>query len=113
MNLTLPSYKKSYTKAELVQDLNDLAVICRTNRSLLEKTCFDFDLAEHSASKAKELAEKIADLVVNRETELSTKLNYRNTVCYDLYEGIKTICLFGRKAFLDDPLRKTNYRTFK
>jgi hypothetical protein len=113
VDMKIPSYKNSWSGAELVQDLNDLAVICRTNHSLFEKTRFDFDLAEHSAFKAKELAETIANVIVERETRLSTQLEYRNSVCNELYEGIKTICLFGRKAFVNNPLRRINYHTFK
>jgi hypothetical protein len=113
VDLKIPSYKKNWTQAEIVQDLNDLAVICRINHNLFEKTCFDFQLAEHAAFKAKELAEKIADIVVKRETQLSTHLNNRNSVCSELYESIKAICLFGRKAFVDNPLRRINYHTFK
>ncbi len=109
----LPQYKSHLSQADLVQDLNDLGVLCRNNRSLLEKTGFDLKIAEQATHKSKELAERIAEIEVNKTNTVSEQLLHRNVLCKELYDLLKGICLIGRTTFMDNPLRKRFYQKIK
>lgn len=113
VNFHLPQYKSHLSRADLVQDLNDLGVLCRKNRVLLEKTVFDFKLADQVSHKSKELAERIAEIEVDRSNTLTEQLLYRNALCKELYDLLKGICLIGRTTFMNDPQRIRFYQKIK
>jgi hypothetical protein len=105
----LPGLYKNWKQSDLVQDLNDLAFICNKNRTLFEKTSFDFDLATLAACRVRELSNSIANLVVDRELIVINQLSHRNLTYNELYTKIKDICVLGRKAFSENSNRKRNY----
>jgi hypothetical protein len=113
LDIKLPGYKKWWVQCDLVQDLNDLAVMCRINHEQFAKTCFDFELAEKAAVTSKELSKSMADLIISRDYHLPQHQKHHTAIYKELYDLIKKVSLYGRKAFRDDPLRKKNYHSIK
>ena len=109
VKINLPGMHANFASAELVQDLNDLSSLCIQNRELLEKTNFNFELANTAATRAKELADAVAVLKIECEKVSSKYFSQRDVIYNELYSKVKEICRFGRVAFFDNPLRKKSY----
>ena len=112
LDIRLPSYRKSRSRVALVQDLNDVAVLCRMYQQKLEAVGFDGKSSYRAACASKELSDALADAELAKSTPLKA-LNDRNAACRELYESALRICLIGREAFSNDPHRKNDYRTIK
>jgi hypothetical protein len=104
---------KNKTQTALVQDLNDLAVLARIYRSELERVNFDFTLAHHAACESKELSMLIATVTLDREMVTTTEQTNRYEMLISLYNKMKVICTYGRRAFAKDPVRRFAYRAIE
>jgi hypothetical protein len=102
ITIPLPRYRNSWAQAELVQDLNDLTVVCRNYRDILRETRFDMELEQKSAHLCKELADRLAKSTVLRE-QLADRITGRNEACRELYLLVLDICRIGKFAFPEDP----------
>jgi hypothetical protein len=103
-----PGIRGARSRAELVQDLSDIAVFCRMHNKDLKKARFDFRLAEKAKRTAKELSEALAEAQLRKRTP-SKLVEERNRICSELYETGMEVCRIGRQAFKHDCLRKRDY----
>ncbi len=81
--------------ADMLQDLNDLAVIGRENPEPLKETNFDFDLLELAAEKSRTLGELRANASVDKEAYKAQKL-LRNQAYTHLKQAVDEIRRAGK-----------------
>lgn len=105
--LRLPDYSKSWRRCDLVQDLNDLAVVCRTYKTELEEAGFDMSLAQKASDDSQRLSIFIAETILDRGS-VATFLRRRNALCQEMLTLIYGICNLARSVFYKDP-RIQNY----
>ena len=97
-----PQFKKSGGRAELVQDLHDLHVLCRIYNVQLKKASFDLELGQKAYEESRKLSLMCAQTVLLRE-DLNESKYKRNALCNRMYSIIKDICALGRSVFAKDP----------
>lgn len=110
VNYKLEGKWKNRTQTQIVQDLNDLAVLARIYHNELSKTNFNFDRVNLAACTSKELSMVITALELDREIFKSIDQSNRYTMLNNLYSKMKVICRYGRKAFAKQPARRLPYR---
>jgi hypothetical protein len=106
--MTVPSYRKSWSRAELVQDLNDLAVIGKDIKHMFNHTGFDLTLLDLAADLSVELSEKIIDVIISKPSK-SRQKTFRDKTMQELLSLIVQIRKTGKSAFFDNPLRRKAY----
>jgi hypothetical protein len=111
--IKVPSLYQNKLKTDIVQDLFDLANICRAHHIEFEKVRFDFSLAERAATVSEELSISIADLDLQRESIKHEEMYTRDLLYNEIYDTIKEICIFGRYIFKNDPARRKRYCSIK
>jgi hypothetical protein len=101
---------KGTTHAVMIQGLNDLSVLGRSNRELLRKIGFDFTLLDLAEQKSDELATKKAEASFYSEDYLETK-KIRHQAYTHLKEAVDYIRKCGKYVFLRNPDRLKGYRS--
>ncbi|MDG5814681.1 hypothetical protein QA601_06320 [Chitinispirillales bacterium ANBcel5] len=107
--IVIPSYRNSKSRAELVQDLHDLFILCEHYEEDLRKGGFNTALIRKAFDESWNLSNQIADTVLERE-RLLKQVRHRNEVCKATVDLIRDIGGFARTVFANDP-RKSDYRT--
>lgn len=108
----VPKFKRSGGRAELVQDLHDCHVLCRTfSEKNGGKAPVDPDLGREALERSRKLSEMYATVVLGRQDSEELKQR-RNMLYHRMYHLIRSICACGRHAFSDDP-RITQYYSGK
>jgi hypothetical protein len=99
----LPGFKNNWTRADIVQDLYDLAFIAKKNDAIIKQK-YIWELVTTAEQTAKKLSEMTAQHTINRPTN-SDQLQKRNEIAHELSSIISKIREIGRIAFKDDPKR--------
>lgn len=107
-DLKIPSYKKSWSRVELIQDLNDLAVIGKDNKEVLQPMGFEMSKLDLAANMSIELSEKIVDIIISNPSE-SPQKKIRDKIILELSSLIARIRNKGKSTFIDNPLRRKAY----
>ncbi len=110
--LRIPNYSRSFSRSELVQDLNDLSVLCRTSQKELEEAGFDMSLAESAYEESQKLSLAIARTILDRETA-DTLLRKRNALCQHIFAFVSDICSIARLVFSKHPRIQNYYSSRK
>ena len=98
------------TNTQLIQDLNNVSVIGRKNKKLLDLINFP----QSHIDKAALLSDNLATLLAERENEKAEKSAFYaryKTTCLNLKESLAKIRACGRYVFADDKSRLTGYRS--
>ena len=103
-------FLKGTTHAEMIQGLNDLSVLGRSNRELLRKIGFDFTLLDLAAQKSDELYTKKKAASWDSKDYLEAK-KIRNQAFTHLKEAVDLIREYGRYVFWRNPARLKGYRS--
>jgi hypothetical protein len=106
--LAVPSYRKRWSRVELIQDLNDLAVIGKDHNEILQSLSFDLTNLDLAANLSVELSEKMVDVIISKPSESPQKAN-RDKLKQELFILIARIRTVGKSAFIDNPLRRKVY----
>lgn len=104
----VPSYRKNWSREELLQDLNDLAVIGKDNLEILHSYKFDLTQLDLASKLSVELSEKIVEVLVSKPSESNQKA-VRDKLAQELTFLISRIRTAGKAAFIDNPLRRKVY----
>jgi predicted DNA-binding protein YlxM (UPF0122 family) len=105
----LPSYSSRKQQADLVQDLHDLATVCRTYKEQFISQQFDPTLIDHAFTLSEMLSHVIVDVTVYRESVLADALQKRNEIFIQTRQLMLTICVIGRNAYNDNPDARKNF----
>ena len=107
--VSLPRFKKNGSRAEIVQDLHDLYVLCR---KYAERKYANVTVDPHLGPKAYEMSQKLSSMytseVLQRDRSEELK-DRRNTLCNRMYSIVQNVCACGRQTFRKDPRRKDYY----
>lgn len=98
------------SREDMIQDLNDLAVLGRANASLLQEINFDMKLLDQAAQLADQMAELLARAKGEGNKD-SDELDIRNRAYTYLKEAVDEIRDCGKYAFADNPERLKGYRS--
>ena len=109
----LPAFSKHRQKIDLIQDLNDLATLCRNCKDVFTNIYFNFKLSEQAAIHSKQLSLEVARIDLLHETNTSDEVEKRNKIYFDMFNQMAAICRCGRNAFWDQPERRKLYRSIK
>jgi hypothetical protein len=96
--------------AKLLQDLNDLSVLGRSNREILEGGHFDMSLLEKAAQASSDLAVLLAEATRDRLKPNEGKI-IRDLAYTRLKEAVDEIHFYGRHVFRGNKGRLTAYRS--
>ncbi|MCP4155831.1 MAG: hypothetical protein GY757_49355 [bacterium] len=107
---TVADIAKGNSNADIIQDLNDLAVLGRIEPALLEVAGFDLTLLELAAGISDEMASLLAEINCSRES-LSLEKITRDQAFTHLKEGVDEIRECGRYVFRADKERFAGYRS--
>jgi len=99
----LPGFKNNWTRADIVQDLYDLAFIAKKNDAIIKQK-YIWELVTTAEQTARKLSKMTARHTINRPTN-SDQLRNRNQIAHELSSIISKIREIGRIAFKDDPNR--------
>jgi hypothetical protein len=97
---------RSYT--DLIQNLNDIASLGRSNAALLSKISFDLSLLDEAASSSRMLAELWATAKAERNSNAELKRN-RNKAFWHLHQLVSEIREAGKYVFRNDKSRYIGY----
>jgi len=97
-------------QANLIQELNDLAVLGNANRELLQTIHFDMELLEQSSTMADELANLLA-MVHSSKSGKKEAFLIRNKAFTHLKEAVDEVQDAGKYAFCKDENRLKGYRS--
>lgn len=104
----IPKFIKNGSKADLVQDLHDCYVLCRTfTEKSGGKSNIDPGPGPEALKRSQTLSEMHVSVVLARNTSNDLKLQ-RNILCNRMKVLIRIIAAHGRETFCNDP-RKRNY----
>lgn len=95
---------------DMIQDLNDLAVLGRENTGLLEGINFDLARLDTAATKADEMAELLAGAKGEAGHE-NEELDLRNRAYTKLKEAVDEVRACGKYAFAGNAARLKGYRS--
>ncbi|HYQ57004.1 MAG TPA: hypothetical protein VEP89_06615 [Draconibacterium sp.] len=104
----LASISKGRGYTDLIQDLNDLAHLGRSNAVLLTNIGFDLSLLEEAANTSKMLAELWAVAKTERDCNSELKQN-RNKAFWHLHQLVSEIREAGKYVFRNDKSRYIGY----
>ena len=96
--------------ADMIQDLNDLAVIGRENPKPLKETNFDMALLDEAARQNQVLGELRADASVDKDSYRAA-LVLRNQAYTHLKEAVDEVRRVGRFVFRKEEERLKGYRS--
>jgi hypothetical protein len=99
----LPGFKNNWTRADIVQDLYDLAFIAKKNDAIIKQK-YIWELVTTAEQTARKLSKMTARHTINRPAN-SDQLQKRNEIAHELSSIISKIREIGRIAFKDDPKR--------
>jgi hypothetical protein len=108
MSTRVESVAEGSSDSDMIQDLNDLAVIGRENLEPLVAVGFDPKKLEEAASKSKELGSLRADASVDKAADQEKKL-VRDQAYTHLKEAVDTIRQCGQFVFWKDQDRVKGY----
>jgi hypothetical protein len=103
----LPGFKKKWTRADIVQDLYDLAFAAKENDAIIKQK-YIWELVTNAEQTARKLSKMTAQHTISRPTN-SDELRKRNQIAHELSILILKIREIGRTAFKDDPERLQCY----
>ncbi|MCP5052683.1 MAG: hypothetical protein GY940_36280 [bacterium] len=101
---------KGQSYPALVQGLNDLSVMGRANRDLLEAIGFDMSLLEKAAESSKQMGRLYAQVGGDRK-EYSEAKKTRDQAYTHLYEAVEEIRKYGQFLFRKERDRLIGYRS--
>lgn len=101
---------KGTTHAHMIQNLNDLSVLGRSNRELLRKIGFDFTLLDLAEQKSDELYTKKGAASWDGKDYLEAK-KIRDQAYTHLKEAVDYIRKHGKYVFWKNPARLKGYRS--
>ncbi|MCP4152913.1 MAG: hypothetical protein GY757_34595 [bacterium] len=107
---TVTDIAKGTGHADMLQALNNLAVLGRQETELLAGTGFDMDLLEQAALASDELSSLLAIVTSAREL-LSEEKMIRDQAFTHLKEAVNEIYECGRHAFRNNKERLVGYRS--
>lgn len=96
------------TNADMIQDLNDLAVLGRANLAPLKAIAFDVKKLDEAATQADELADLLATANGDREEQSESKL-LRDKAYTHMKELVDMVREAGKYVFWKDPQRLKGY----
>lgn len=96
--------------ADMLQDLNDLAVLGRAHTDLLAKTNFDMTLLDQAAQKSFDLAALLADATGERADSSETK-RIRDQAYTYVKEVVDEVYAIGQFVFRDNERRLKGYHS--
>lgn len=96
--------------ADMLQDLNDLAVLGRANPEPLAKTNFDMTLLDQAAQKSYDLAALLADATGER-ADYSEAKRIRDQAYTYVKEVVDEVYAFGQFVFRDNDRRLKGYHS--
>jgi predicted DNA-binding protein YlxM (UPF0122 family) len=105
----LPSYSCRKQQADLVQDLHDLATVCRTYKEQFTGHQFDPTLIDQALTLSETLSQAIVDVTVFRESVLAEALQKRNELFIQTRQLMLTICVIGRNAYNNNSEARKNF----
>lgn len=98
------------SNADLIQDLNDLSVLGKSNKELLEKTNFDLELLDKAATFSDDGGAMLAQANGDRN-EASPERVLRDQAYTYLKEAVDEIRYCGRFVFRKDKVKLEKYRS--
>jgi hypothetical protein len=101
---------KGESHAKRIQDLNDLAVLGRTNRVILEAIPFDMSLIEKAAQASFDLSMLLANATRDRMRPNEAK-EIRDRAYSRLKEVVDKVRFYGRYVFSGNKERLIGYRS--
>ena len=99
-----------YSREDMIQDLNDLAVLGRENNPLLKSIKFDLTLLDTAATTADEMAGLLAGAKSESDAD-SKELDLRNRAYTKLKEAVDEVRECGKYAFAGNDNRLKGYRS--
>ena len=94
--------------ADLFQDLEDISVLGRSNKELLQSISFDLTQLELASKKSDELAELWAQAKASKESNPEFKMN-RNRTFWELHGLVTEIRKAGQYVFRNNKSRYIGY----
>jgi len=94
--------------ADLIQDLNTIAVVGKQHIDLLSKIAFDTSLLDVAAKNSREIAVMWANYKMENTNQTEFKQN-RNKAFWYLHELVSEIHAAGKYAFRNDKNRLKGY----
>lgn len=104
----LSAISKGKGFADLIQDLNDIAILGGDNKELLTNIGFELSLLNIAATKSEELSEIWAKTKAKKENPTKFKQN-RNRTFWHLNELVNEIRAAGKYVFRNDKNRFNGY----
>lgn len=104
----LADISKGNGYADLIQDLNDIALLGRQQSDVLQQSVFDTSLLDLAADKSKELAELWASTKARQAHRVEYK-QQRNKAFWHLHELVNEIRTVGKFVFRNDESRRKGY----
>jgi len=98
------------TREDMIQDLNDLAVLGKANTALLQSINFDLAQLDLAAEKAATLSELLAGAKSETETT-SEAYDLRNRAFTYLKQAVDEVRACGKYVFWNDAERLKGYRS--
>ena len=108
MKIKLSAVKKSGSYHSMIQNLNDLAVIGKSDPDALKIINFDMSKLDMAAAAASEMAALLGAVTTER-AYCSHALKIRNQAYTHLKEAVDEIRSFGQFVFWNDPARYRGY----
>ncbi len=99
---------EGYGHADMIQDLNDIAILGRENSDLLNGIKFDMSLLEQAATAADEMAQLLAIVTGDRQDRNSTKITRDKAYTY-LKEAVDAVRECGQYVFWRNQQRLKGY----
>lgn len=96
--------------ADMIQDLNDLAILGNANQELLQKINFDAAMLENARQTSDEMA-KLLGMVNGERLSKDENLTIRNKAYTYLKESVDEIRECGKFVFRKNPERLKGYRS--
>ncbi|WP_159520663.1 hypothetical protein [Sunxiuqinia indica] len=104
----LSGISKRHGYTDLIQDLNNIASLGRSNAALLTNISFDLSLLDEAANTSKMLAELWATAKAERNSNAGLKRN-RNKAYWHLHQLVSEIREAGKYVFRNDKSRYIGY----
>jgi hypothetical protein len=105
---TVSAITKGSGYADLIQDLNDIALLGKNNKELLVNIGFDIMELDTVSAKAKEIASLWANAKADQGTGYKLKIK-RNKSFWQLHQLLTEIRIAGRFVFRNDKSRYIGY----
>lgn len=102
--------QEGYGHDDMIQDLNDLSVLGKSNTTYLEKIGVDISLLDTAAAVSDEMANLLAQVTGDRNESNSAK-KLRDKAYTHLKEAVDEIIACGRYAFKKQPGRRKGYKS--